>query len=154
LAEAEADYAAAIRLSPDDMLYYRNRAEVLLLHGKHELAMKDLDKVLQKDPKDSTALYYRGLAHREAGRPERANADLSAAIAIDPTQWRYFNARGRARGNQGDWLTAIADYTDAIRLAPDEPLPYENRAKAYVSLGEFEKASHDKEKLKALQPGR
>jgi tetratricopeptide (TPR) repeat protein len=55
------------------------------------------------------------------------------------------------RADTGDWLAAITDYTDAIRLAPDQALIYQNRAKAYASLGEFEKAKEDEAKAKTLK---
>lgn len=55
---------------------------------------------------------------------------------------KYYN-RGIAHSKNGDYDCAIADYTKAIELDPDNSDAYYRRSKAWLHLGETEKAKID-----------
>ena len=56
----------------------------------------------------------------------------------------YYN-RGLAHSKKGELELAIADYTKAIELKPDYADAYYCRSKAWLRLGEEEKAKSDME---------
>ena len=55
---------------------------------------------------------------------------------------KYYN-RGIAHSKNGDYDCAIKDYTQAIALKPDYADAYYRRSKAWLHLGETEKAKSD-----------
>lgn len=62
--EAAEEYSISIELDPDNIIPYVSRAEILLQHGEFQLAMGDLKKAIDLDPKgeDPSGLRARALA--------------------------------------------------------------------------------------------
>ena len=54
----------------------------------------------------------------------------------------YYN-RGLAHSEKGEWELAIAAYTKAIELKPDFADAYFKRSRAWLRIGEEEKAKSD-----------
>ena len=67
----------------------------------HEVAIPACTQLIQKDPKDATAYYNRGVSYRETGKLDLAMADYGRAIEINPNYFEAYNNRGNlfmARG--------------------------------------------------------
>ncbi|CAN6596574.1 hypothetical protein TRVA0_001S02960 [Trichomonascus vanleenenianus] len=79
------EYTKAIRLDPDNPIYYTNRALALNKLKKYVDTIADCDSALEKDEKSFKAYYYKGLAQSELDRLSGAGTNLQKAyeLAID-----------------------------------------------------------------------
>jgi tetratricopeptide (TPR) repeat protein len=57
---------------------------VRLRRGEFDRAIADYDHALEREPKNATSLYGRGLAKLRKGLAAASKTDLDAATAIDP----------------------------------------------------------------------
>jgi tetratricopeptide (TPR) repeat protein len=103
-----------INKNPNNSLAYFDRHFAWMKIGKPQLALDDLNTVVQLDP-DVSAFFSRGLVHRHLGQYEKALADFDRGEAIDPKQWEddvfglYYQADTHARlGNETEALAHCA----------------------------------------------
>ena len=92
------------------------------------LAIADLTKAIDINPKYTDAYNQRGIAFRRSGDFSRAIADQSKAIEINPAFAPAYNNRGYAHQQQKEYDRALADYNKAIELDPAYAVSYFNRA--------------------------
>jgi tetratricopeptide (TPR) repeat protein len=89
-------------------------------------AIKKLDELLARDPRNYDALVTLGNIHRNNEAFEKAAEAYSRAIATlsqpQKDNWRVFYYRGIAHERQKIWDKAEADFRKALSLEPDEPL--------------------------------
>lgn len=85
-AYADADAGLKIAgLSPEyEGEFLRLRAQAQVARNNPAAALSDFDQALRTSPRNGSALYSRGLLHRDAGRIDLALADLDAATRLDP----------------------------------------------------------------------
>ena len=62
--------------------------------------------------------------------------------------------RGIGYALKRDYEKAVVDFSEAIRLDPTNPEPFSYRSRAYLSIGEKEKADADLEQAKKLSAKR
>ena len=79
----------AIRLNPQMVDAYRDRADVYLTAKEYKLAIKDYDKLIELDPDYAGTYHDRAIAYKELGQYEKAVRDLTKAIGIkhDTFDW-------------------------------------------------------------------
>jgi hypothetical protein len=69
----------------EDVAGYAVRGTIWALQvGDWQWAILDLDAALKLSPKDSWALYCRGVAHKAQGHMDLAKKDFAGAVEIDP----------------------------------------------------------------------
>ena len=133
--EAEADFEAAITLTPDTdnkiafiengaitratknrlrANSYKELAKTYIFAGQEAKAAETLDRAVNAFPDVGTfyalrASYYE---HRDA---TQASADLDKAIALDPVEVRALNQRGRFAFTNGNYTAAATDWAQAWR---------------------------------------
>lgn len=83
--------------------------------------------------------------------PEKA--ETRAVSAEDKAKAELLKAEGNAAIAARDYTRAVQRYTEAIALDPYNVVYYSNRAAAYTSLQQLEKAVADAEKAIELDPG-
>jgi tetratricopeptide (TPR) repeat protein len=88
-----------------------------------ELQIKACSALIQRDPKDATAYYKRGVAYQFKGDVDRAIADYSKAIELRPGYARAYESRGSAYANKGVYTNAVAGVTRASELAAQKKTP-------------------------------
>jgi hypothetical protein len=71
---------------------------------------------IQANPKDTLALYMRGVGWVQKGEPDNAIKDFDECIRLEPTKASAFNSRGCAWYDKRDYDRAFKDYDEAIRL--------------------------------------
>jgi tetratricopeptide (TPR) repeat protein len=107
------------------------------------------------------AYVHLGDDYKAKGQFDRAFASYVKAAGADPTftegiSKNYISDVYRSRGYvsylKGDYPDAIAEYDRAIALNPDFALAFADRAYAYRSLGNDERAAVDLAKALALRP--
>ena len=119
--KAIADYSEAIRLRPDDPVYYFNRGPHYSESKEHEKAIEDF----------SAAIHY-------------SSDEFKRKLKI-------FHIRGMEYMEVKDYKKAIDDFSESMRLTPDKAESLFLRAKCRALNGEHEKAKADLAELKDLK---
>jgi len=142
-AGAQAALDSAVRIDPDYAQAYVERAEVFVLRGQREPAIKDLDRAIALDPKNSVALLERSQIYSSLGDADRALADANRAIQLDPSSQSAYAVRAEIYAESGTWDRARQDAAAAIRLDPKSTIGYLSRSHIYELTGDFEHAFDD-----------
>jgi tetratricopeptide (TPR) repeat protein len=146
LERAIADYDDAIRLDPNDPLFYYTRAVAYDAKGDRDHAIADYTEAIRLNPKYAGAYANRSNAYQAKGDFDRAIADDNEAIRLDPKGLFPYLIRGAAYYAKGDLDRAIADYSEVIRFNPNYAAgsgAYVGRGKAYQARGDLDNAIAD-----------
>ncbi len=130
--EAIADFTVTLNAKDRDPATVIQRAQLLIRNGKHQLAIKDLSKIIKRHPEEHPAYFARARALIEADNHEGAMRDISLAIDLAPGECRYHVLRGDLKLARGDIEAAIKDYAQATVLDPDDHLAYRKRGSCYL----------------------
>lgn len=87
--------------------------------------------------------YSQGLVHSKNGELDKAIKNYTKAIALKPDYAEAYYNRGFVYRIKEDYKRAIEDYTKAIEIDPHNADAYYRRSKAWLHLGETEKAKSD-----------
>lgn len=82
--EALATFSEIIRRKPAFAEGWNKRATIFYMLGQYELAMKDCDEVLKRNPKHFGALSGYGRIYLAMGDPDRAQPYLERALKVNP----------------------------------------------------------------------
>jgi tetratricopeptide (TPR) repeat protein len=82
-ANAEARFAAALRIAPNDASALSGRAQCRIAVEKYWDALDDLDRALKTHPDDAAALRLRGRVWIALGNDRNAKEDFAHAHAVD-----------------------------------------------------------------------
>jgi len=88
-------YSTAIRLDPDNVQLYEDRAFVNGKVNQWARALADLDHALQMAPDNSSFYALRGEAHYQLGNSDAAIADFRRTLELEPAQADAALARER-----------------------------------------------------------
>lgn len=127
--------------------------------GKHELAVKTLDGVIDglgPSPEDDAWRFFvsRGAALIELGRWEAAEADLKRAVEIAPDEPTALNYLGYSWAERGVYLDeAFRLIGKAVELQPESGAIVDSLGWAHYQLGRYDEAVVHLEKAAALEPG-
>lgn len=77
--------------------------------GTLEPSLEDYNTVLQLEPGNVDALYYRGTVYEKLGRLDEAISDFTAVLTLDPNHIKASYARGACRNLKGDFQKAIGE---------------------------------------------
>lgn len=118
---AMADVEKALEAWPESYSARRLRANLNQDAGRYDLALKDLDVLVAREP-DQAGLYndrcwVRGLGNLELGK---ALADCETALKLSPNNPAILDSRGLVKLRRGDLSGAIADYDAALKLKPSQ----------------------------------
>jgi Flp pilus assembly protein TadD len=119
--QAEATLTAAIKLSPEDVELYVDRAEAKAQHGDFEGAVTDLNFVLSRDPIKTDAYVFRASAYRQLGKTDLASKDLVTALELNPQHVEALLERGMLNRLNGNNAAARRDWLTVIERAPNSP---------------------------------
>ena len=104
---------------------YFFRAAAYLHKGDKNLAIADLTKVIEHNPKSAAAYGMRGLVQFNRGEYDRVIPDFTKAIELEPNaDDRVLAGRHMLRGvayeKTGNADLAIADFRRALAIDPDQ----------------------------------
>ncbi|OGP61105.1 MAG: hypothetical protein A2V65_02920 [Deltaproteobacteria bacterium RBG_13_49_15] len=94
------------------------------LRGDFKGAAVSFETVIEKDPKNSDAHFYRGLAYQEMENLPQAISSLNRAIELNPEKGVYYYGRGRANLVSGEKEKAISDFKQAAVLGNEDARRY------------------------------
>jgi tetratricopeptide (TPR) repeat protein len=152
VAQALADFNAAVQLRPDDAGGYAGRARAKLTASDLDGAIGDYSEALRLAPGAAAHHIGRGHAHFVKGNTTAAIADFTEALKLNPKSASTLNRRGLAYRRSGDLTRAIEDYTAAIAINPVYALAYNNRGYVYEALGRKQDAIADFRSAILLDP--
>ncbi|WP_100610929.1 tetratricopeptide repeat protein [Confluentibacter lentus] len=109
-------------------------------------------QVIQLEPKNLDAYFYRGLAKYNLGEYNGAILDYTKVIFYKPDADTYYN-RGNCKFALQDYQGAKEDYTKALELNKQLLEAIYNLALTKVYLGEFKDAITDFDKITNMFPG-
>ena len=89
----------------------------------------DYDKAIAADPRNATAIFWRGIAWMELGFFDRAIADLDACLRLEPAYDNCHNHKAMALVLKGDDDAALAAFDGSLRRA----IPT-SRGEAFIPL--------------------
>ncbi len=151
--KAIADFDHAETLGLSGRALWMNRAMSYLPLRKYDEALADVSKIIKKNPKDSTSLYYRGEIYFKLGRFREAIADYTQGLEGQDSPYLLF-VRADAYRTIGDLTHSLEDFTQAIVLA-DHMVPFRiARSRVFAALGRFEEARKDLDDSARKQPER
>lgn len=147
---AIADYDQAIRLNPNDAVFYSNRGGALLGKNQPDRAIADLDQAIRLNGKNARPYLERGHAYRSKGLLERAIADYAQAILLNPNDPNAYNYRGNAYYSRKEFDLAIADFGKSLALNASQPIIFNLRGTAYYLQKDYPHALADFDRAVAL----
>ena len=137
--------ADAPYLTPDAVEYFRSGVKARQ-QGQYSEAIQDFTKVIELNPDDAEAYYFRGSTYYSQGEHNhaiKAIKDFTKAIELNPDDAETYHFRGFIHYSNGEYDHAIKDFTKAIELNPDYAEAYLVRRAAYDSQGEYDHAIKD-----------
>ncbi len=147
---AENDFLMAEKLDHTYIAPHLSLASLYLEEESLEKAMKECNKVLALDSKNTQAYLLRSKAYvKQLDMPNAIN-DISRILLIEPDNTEMFYLRGRYYQMFNQHINAITDFTKAISLRPDDPELYMARARSYEEILDYKSAEKDYKKITRL----
>lgn len=139
-ADAQKQFAAALKAQPDYALAKLNLGISLLSQQKSEDAKKVLLEASEKRPRDPYAWYNLGLVYKDVGEQEKAIAAFQRVTEIAPTEPDAFYFIGYLNTQLQKYDAAIAAFQSALAVFPYHASAEFGLARAYQRKGESDNA--------------
>lgn len=137
------DYSEAIKLEPNQSVYYARRGISRLSVGDISDALIDLNKALELEPSSSSVLGFRARALMMSGRTNQALEDINRAIQISPANSGFYKLRGDILTSTGNYENAVLDYDKAIQISPGFAAAFNNKGIALSHINRVKEAVDD-----------
>jgi tetratricopeptide (TPR) repeat protein len=147
--QAMAYYKKAMALDPR---VYNARVMYDLL-GKSKQAVINLQKALDKNPKDAASYIELGHIYQNLKQDEKAIASYKKAIELNPKNIEAYRGIGNAYKNMKQYQQAIENYKKIVQLDPQALDAYNEIGFNYYSLGQLQEAVVYFEKAITINPG-
>ena len=145
--------AKTLELNSDEQLQILYKQSLLALKCDHnEEAIATLDKIIELNPNDDLAWFYRGNALGELERNEEAIASYDKSLAINPNQDLAWFNRGIALEELERNEEAIASYDKSLAINPNNDLAWLYRGTDLGRLERYEEALASYDKSLAINP--
>ena len=140
--------AGLIQASPQngELYSFRATAHHRLGHhrlGHHREALKDLDRAIALNDRDSNLLNNRGFIRLGLGQFSEAMQDFDKSIEVSPRYKNAFNNRGLLYLAQQKYSEAIEEFNRALKIDPRYTDAYNNRGFAELEAGQVGAAIDD-----------
>lgn len=152
---AIADMSRAIELAPNERgveLVHANRANLLLLDGRHVEAALDVKRALELNPTLPPALQVRARLRADAGDLDGARNDLDSAIAAAPKTMSAYVQRAAIHLLAGRLQESISDYKTVMWSLPQDAEAVAGHGIVRGLLGETGQAMDDLLRARRLNP--
>ncbi len=143
LSAAQADYAKAVELEPENDTAHFHLGTVQEALGLFEESLRSYEAAIRLNPEHDDAYNNRGRVLEELGRYEEAIDSFTASIRIDPADPAPYYNRGTVRLTLDDFAKALEDFEKAITLGLKDADLLASRGRAHEGLGNIEAARAD-----------
>jgi serine/threonine-protein kinase len=126
--------------------------EIYRTTGKYEVSVREYQRALEIDPKNSGALSGLAKAFAALGKPEDAEETYKRAIALKPDDWLTYNRLGAFYVTHGRYEDAEKQHKKVIALTPENFWGYNNLAVLYYTLGRYAEARAMFERASSIRP--
>ncbi len=141
-----------VQLSPDYTDAKVRLAEAYFNLKKYNEAIEISNAVIAKEPKNLTALQFRGSSYGASGQTAEAAKDFKTILEADPKNTHGLFNLGVAYKESNMLNDAIETYSKLIALQPDFPNVYFERGFCYGKMGLFPQAKADMDASIKYQP--
>jgi len=159
MAEYITDYKKSMTLYSASFKYgYRCRTHVSRALRKfnfkyYTYALKDLNELIEKCPKNSSAYLIKARTVHKLDDVEEAMKNFGIALSLNPDAPHIIGTRGYVYYREKNYQQAVSDLSRAIERDKGTAWMWENRAKSYRKLKQYDKAIYDFGKAIQLNPG-
>lgn len=154
LADAEADYQAAVKAAPSDPRGYMALGNLYMFEQKPGPAEIQYMKVIDLEPKNAAAHAALGNSYSLQAHLGLAEAQYRAAAALDPSKASYRMQLGATLQKENKDAEAEAQFRTAIGLEPKNAHAHLALANLLNSMpGKQAEAQAEYAEVKALDPG-
>ena len=152
-------FGRALRLAPDDAYIpvsriLVNRGGSYHAKGDDDSAVRDFEKVLELDPRNSYAHFGMGCVSVGRGEFDRALREFDTALRLNPEFLDALRARGSMYLKNGDLNRAIQDFDKVLTLDQRNMAAYNDRGVAYQRKGDTSRAVKDFHRSLSIRPNR
>lgn len=146
----------AISLSPNNPIFYQDRALNYELMNMKDKAIADLDKAISLDPEGGRSYILRSRMYLSTNKFDLALNDATKAVKLaqDTDNCTLladgFAAQAKALLKLNKLPEALDSATKAIDYAPENPTPYHLRAEIYKAQNNLKQSEQDEQKAKSL----
>jgi tetratricopeptide (TPR) repeat protein len=152
---APALLATVASLSPATIspyLSYNRQGAISYSKCNCDRSIELFSKAIARNPRDSYAYSWRGLAYLNRKDDAKAFTDLSEAIRIDPKSAEAYRHRAFAYETRSDFAHARADVVRALDLDPDDGSSWELRGRLDLHDDQPARAADDYGRAIRLDP--
>ena len=149
--EALESYTQALGYAPLNTAILMGRATAYMTLGNDDKAYTDLCNVLDKEPTNTEALYYRAFIYTDRREYSAARADYKRLLAIAPDHENALLGLALLDQREGRLQNAELQLTMLIESHPDKPIYLQARANVLMERELFDLALIDLEEAIALQ---
>jgi len=147
---------AALRLSDplvNSFSERRDLAEAYLYSGKHNKAIKILEKILQEDGSETSPTVFElfAMCYVEKRDFPQAIANIEIAIALEPKEASFYLQQGYIYHEYGKYKKAKKAYVNALKYRPDYADAYNNLSELYYLKKKYKKAKAYAKKALSLE---
>lgn len=150
--EAVPYYQSLLQANPKQSWAMAMLAWYYISEDQHDKARHMIEKALQLDSKNVSALLARGTLFGLEEDYDAAITQFDKAIQVCPESAHAYYSRGLHRYESDDKQGALADYSAAIRICPEYSYAYTGRGAVYHENENWKEAIADFDKSLSLDP--
>jgi Flp pilus assembly protein TadD len=140
LSKAFIQYQKALELDDSNITAQYKSGLLYVISGFNEAAIKELKKVVTKDPNHNLGYEGLGFAYFQLKEYEEAQKNFLQAIKLNPKLWRSHNMLGVIYDYERAHRKAVRFYLHAISLKPNKGSLYNNLGVSYYLMEHYEKS--------------
>jgi Flp pilus assembly protein TadD len=149
--ESFIQYNIALELNPGQNGVRYKVGLLFLNRGLPDEALKEFQKILEKDAGHALAYEGMGQAFMQTEKYDEAEKNFQKALQLDPDLWLSHNGLGMIYDRKLRFDDAIAHYKAAINIKPDQYILLNNLGMSYYLNSEYQKSAETL--LKAIEAG-
>jgi tetratricopeptide (TPR) repeat protein len=139
--DAEAVLRQGLEMAPGHQRLHFRLGVVLDRMGERQGSISQMERVIELDPDDATALNYLGYTLAEMGvRLEEAEGLIKRALELKPGDGYFTDSLGWVYFKMGRHEEALQWIKKALESLPDDPLITEHLGDTYGALGRWQDA--------------
>jgi tetratricopeptide (TPR) repeat protein len=143
---------AAMRINDRLASLYITLALISNGTGRHDDAIRYLQRALDLDPVSADAYRELAAAYVASGKSQEAEATYKKAIEARPSYWAGYNELGTYYFRLGRYTQAEEQFRRLLDLTPDSYRAYSNLGGVYYATGRYDDAASMFEKSIAIKP--